>query len=124
MASSSQSNEPLKLLAKSGDNGIMVFDHCSDTEQVAQHLFVDNWLKCWCEPYKVDEQEFLLHLRIACLFHDIGKASHDFYGMISQTSKKPQSVTHEHISALVVSLRDGPLANPCDLPPPVAVGKR
>jgi len=45
---------------------------------------------------------FLLNLRIAALFHDIGKANEDFQAAMVAKTFKTQSLRHEHLSALLL----------------------
>ncbi|HFE47484.1 MAG TPA: CRISPR-associated helicase Cas3', partial [Nannocystis exedens] len=58
--------------------------------------------------FRLDEQgrrRFLLNCRVAGLFHDIGKANQDFQRLMhGNASDIPQTLRHEHISALVLIL--------------------
>ena len=104
---------PKKLFAKSRRNNreLSLERHLRDTEDAAQYIFrLDRrWGQNWCRFFKLNDAEmqkrFLLNLRIAGLFHDIGKANEDFYRAV--TSGPPfvtQTLRHEHISALVLCL--------------------
>src|SRR5207244_10967252 len=66
------------------------------------------WGRNWCRFFKLydrDMQEkFLLHLRLAALFHDIGKANEDFYEAVTRGGFVQQSLRHEHLSALILHL--------------------
>jgi CRISPR-associated endonuclease/helicase Cas3 len=101
--------QPEQLLAKSrlpGGRYLSLEQHLLDTEQAALHVFrpASRWSNAWCRFFRIEEQErFLLHLRLAALFHDIGKANEDFYQMVSGKGKG-QLLRHEHISALVLHL--------------------
>lgn len=103
------------LLAKSrfANGSILTLEkHLLDTEKAAEHIFhLDGrWGKNWCRFFKIDgdaaQQNFLLHLRIAALFHDIGKANEDFYQAVSATGFFAQTLRHEHLSALILHLKD------------------
>jgi CRISPR-associated endonuclease/helicase Cas3 len=104
---------PDKLLAKSKREGrdiVTLEEHLSDTETVAVNLFdlKKRLGKNWCRFFKIstpEQQEiFLLNLRIAALFHDIGKANEDFYNAVDGKESKQQTLRHEHLSALILCL--------------------
>ena len=100
---------PPTLLAKSGKPVIPLVDHSLDTEHAAVKIFrLDGrWGQSWCRFFGILEslrQLFLLHLRIAALFHDIGKANEHFLGAVLHTRSQLQTLRHEHISALVLHL--------------------
>lgn len=105
-------NLPGKLLAKSrrGEKEVSLEKHLLDTETCASLIFrLDGrWGQNWCRFFKIQEQEaqakFLLNLQVAALFHDIGKANEDFYAAVSSPGFKPQTLRHEHLSALVLCL--------------------
>ena len=83
--------------------------HCCDTEQAALEVFRADgrWGAAWARFFELDEanaSRFLLNLRIAGLFHDIGKANEDFQALMLGRTRTPQTLRHEHISALVLSL--------------------
>ncbi len=107
-------NNPHDILrAKSDREGrdpVTLQEHLEDTEKAAREVFwLDKrWGRNWCRFFKIyekDEQEkFLLNLRIAALFHDIGKANEDFQNAVSQSSFYQQTIRHEHLSALILHL--------------------
>ncbi|MCY6492315.1 CRISPR-associated helicase Cas3' [Leptolyngbya sp. GGD] len=100
---------PENLLAKSKPR-LTLKQHLLDAEQAATLIFrLDGrWGKNWCRffriPGEAGRQKFLLNLRIAALFHDIGKANADFYAAVTSPGFKAQTLRHEHLSALVLSL--------------------
>ncbi|WP_404784961.1 CRISPR-associated helicase Cas3' [Altericista sp. CCNU0014] len=102
---------PKQLLAKSrlkDRSPVTLQEHLSDTEKSARQIFrLDGrWGKNWCRFFKLiteeEQQKFLLNLRVAALFHDIGKANEEFYQAV--TGKCDQTFRHEHISALILHL--------------------
>ncbi|MGB3493903.1 MAG: CRISPR-associated helicase Cas3' [Elainellaceae cyanobacterium] len=103
---------PEKLLAKSkrGNREITLEAHLRDTEACAEQIFRlhGRWGQNWCRFFKIQSQEarerFLLNLRIAALFHDIGKANADFYTAVATPGFEAQTLRHEHLSALVLCL--------------------
>ena len=103
-------NLPVQLLAKSkrGDRIVTLQEHLSDTEKSARQIFrLDGrWGQNWCRFFKLtsekSQQKFLLNLRVAALFHDIGKANEEFYKAVSGGCE--QTFRHEHISALILHL--------------------
>jgi CRISPR-associated endonuclease/helicase Cas3 len=86
---------PEKLLAKARRNGreLSLERHLRETEEAAQLIFrLDKrWGKNWCRFFKLNDAEtqkrFLLNLRVAGLFHDIGKANEDFYRAVTNGMK-------------------------------------
>lgn len=81
------------LLAKSirpGGSPVTLQTHLEDTEKAANAIFrLDRrWGKNWCRSFKIyektEQEVFLLNLRIAALFHDIGKANEDFQNAVAQ----------------------------------------
>ena len=103
---------PETLLAKSKREGriLSLEQHLLDTEQAAVLIFrVDGrWGRNWCRFFGLRNREtqenFLLNLRIAALFHDLGKANEDFYHAVTRAGFVQQSLRHEHISALLLHL--------------------
>jgi CRISPR-associated endonuclease/helicase Cas3 len=104
-------NLPKQLLAKSKRSDrppVTLQEHLSDTEKSARQIFrLDGrWGQNWCRFFRLtseeDQQAFLLNLRVAALFHDIGKANEEFYKAV--TGKCEQTFRHEHISALILHL--------------------
>ena len=106
------SDSPSKLLAKSIRHGVEVTlkEHLFDTERAARKVFDLNkrWGRNWCRFFKIyerpDQEKFLLNLRIAALFHDIGKANEDFQKAVTQFGFYQQTIRHEHLSALILHL--------------------
>ena len=99
-----------QLLAKSpkGSKRLTLIQHLRDTEQAASALFRPNtrWGRAYPRFFKLEGADqhalFLLHLRIAALFHDIGKANEDFQAAMRVKGFKAQSLRHEHLSALLL----------------------
>ena len=108
---------PVVLPAKSAGPGkrpLSLRQHSFDTEQAAQSLFrLDGRLgRNWCRFFGVApgeaSEQFLLNLRVAAVLHDLGKANEDFVAAVTGTSRpgQPQTLRHEHISALVLQLSE------------------
>jgi len=105
-------NLPEKLYAKRkhGNCEITLEKHLNDTEVCAAQIFqLDRrWGRNWCRFFQLEDeasqQRFLLNLRVAALFHDIGKANADFYTAVTTQGFKVQTLRHEHLSALVLCL--------------------
>lgn len=103
---------PDKLLAKSPppdptQPALTLARHCADTEEAAEALFALNthWGRNFCRFFGIDDHvRFLLNLRVAALFHDLGKANEDFQRAVTSTGSPAQCLRHEHISALVLCL--------------------
>jgi CRISPR-associated endonuclease/helicase Cas3 len=103
---------PEVLLAKSRREGreVSLHDHLLDTERAAQLIFRADgrWQRNWCRFFglcdSASHEKFILNLRIAALFHDLGKANEDFYQAVTQRQFFQQSVRHEHLSALLLHL--------------------
>lgn len=98
------------LLAKSPRGGKVVTleQHLCDTEEAARTLFRQGsrWGASWLRFFRLgvgDQERFLLHLRVAALLHDLGKANADFQAAVRATGFKAQALRHEHLSALLVS---------------------
>lgn len=98
------------LLAKSprGDRRLPLEQHLIDTEDAACALFRSGtrWASAYVRFFRLspeDHAEFLLHLRVAALFHDIGKANSGFQAAVVTTGYKAQPFRHEHLSALVLA---------------------
>lgn len=95
-----------KLLAKSrvGGRELSLADHCLDTEGAAVAIFAGPFLQSWSRFFRLDDPTaFLRDLRVACLFHDLGKANADFQAAIEQRAYH-QAIRHEHLSGLVLCL--------------------
>ncbi len=105
-------NFPKHLLAKSKRQGkdITLESHLQDTDNAAIQIFRLNgrWGQNWCRFFQLEgeaiQQKFLLNLRVAALFHDIGKANEDFYAAVTTAKFLPQVLRHEHLSALILCL--------------------
>lgn len=99
------------LLAKSVRAGLLpltLHQHLLDTEQAAARLFREGsrWGQSFLRFFKIppsDHQRFLLHLRLAALFHDLGKANRGFQDAMRAGRFLQQPVRHEHLSALVLA---------------------
>jgi CRISPR-associated endonuclease/helicase Cas3 len=102
---------PAQLLAKSKPR-LSLQQHLLDAEQAARLIFrlEGRWGRNWCRFFQIQgvaaQQKFLLNLQVAALFHDIGKANADFYDAVTTPGFKAQTLRHEHLSALVLSLPD------------------
>jgi CRISPR-associated endonuclease/helicase Cas3 len=106
---------PQRLLAKGAiagkvslsdlpEKGLTLEQHLKDTYVAAQAIFKDRVLENWCRFFKVtDADEFLLHLYLAALFHDIGKANAHFYEAVLK-KRQQQALRHETISTLILHL--------------------
>jgi CRISPR-associated endonuclease/helicase Cas3 len=97
------------LLAKSprGSWTLTLLQHLRDTEQAASELFRHGtrWSRSYLRLFRLPAEahpRFLLNLRIAALFHDIGKANEDFQAAILVRGFRTQSLRHEHLSALLL----------------------
>jgi len=100
---------PKQLWAKSSrkldGERLTLKQHLIDTDNAAQKIFIGRILQNWCRFFKVSNIErFLIHLRIAALFHDVGKANAEFYRIIDKNTRETQTLRHEWISALVLHL--------------------
>lgn len=84
--------------------------HLRETEQAAIRIFrLDGrWGRNWCRFFQIQgseaQERFLLNLRVAALFHDIGKANEDFYAAVCTTGRIVQTLRHDHIGALILHL--------------------
>ena len=100
------------LLAKSESKkygSLTVQQHLLDTEQAAAKIFrLDKrWGRNWCRFFKIkstEQEKFLLNLRVAALFHDLGKANEEFQTAVSPGVFYTQSIRHEHLSAVILLL--------------------
>jgi CRISPR-associated endonuclease/helicase Cas3 len=97
------------LLAKSprGSRRLSLIDHLKDTDRAGRALFRagSRWSQAYLRFFKLGEEEherFLVHLRLAALFHDLGKANADFQAAVTTRGFKQQSLRHEHLSALLL----------------------
>lgn len=99
----------IELLAKSPRVGrtLTLRQHLLDTEQAARMLFRagTRWARAYLRFFKLPVTEharFLRNLRIAALFHDVGKANEDFQAAMRSLGFKAQSLRHEHLSAMLL----------------------
>lgn len=102
---------PTELLAKSRPDpsrpALTLARHCADTEEAACALFGPGtrWGASFCRFFRIDDHpRFLVNLRVAALFHDLGKANEDFQRAVTRPGSPPQTMRHEHLSALVLCL--------------------
>ncbi len=104
---------PEQLLAKSpklGRKPVTLEQHLQDAAQCAAQIFrLDGrWGQNWCRFFQIQgietQEQFLLNLQVAALFHDLGKANEDFYAAVSQPGFTQQTIRHEHLSALILCL--------------------
>ena len=100
----------IELLAKSprGTKRLPLHRHLRDADEAAQRLFRpgSRWAAAFLRFFKLDPSEharFLLHLRVAALFHDLGKANQSFLEAVLAPGYVAQVARHEHLSALVLS---------------------
>lgn len=105
-------NAPEHLLAKSARKDrphLSLERHLLETEQAAVAIFRPDgrWWDSWCRFFRLQGKEresFLLHLQVAGLLHDLGKANEDFLRAVTARGFHAQTLRHEHISALVMHL--------------------
>ena len=103
---------PAHLLAKSvraGTAPVTLQAHLLDTEQAAQALFEGDsrWARSFHRFFRLDSEAavlFRLHVRLASLFHDVGKANADFLAAVGSNKPILQTLRHEHLSALILHL--------------------
>lgn len=100
----------ITLLAKSprGSRRLTLHQHLLDTEQAAHALFRtgSRWGRSFLRFFKladVQHVRFLVNLRVAALFHDIGKANDGFLRAVTASRFVAQSLRHEHLSAIVLA---------------------
>jgi len=98
------------LLAKSprGGRALLLHQHLLDTEHAATLLFRADtrWATAYLRFFKIPAAEhgrFLLNLRVAALFHDLGKANEGFQDAMHARQFLAQPLRHEHLSALVLA---------------------
>lgn len=96
-----------QLWAKSPreDGKILTIEqHLIDTKNAALSIYKGRILLNWCRFFGIkDAKRFLLHLMIAALFHDIGKANDEFDAAVKKKIKQ-QTLRHEWLSALILHL--------------------
>lgn len=104
---------PERLPAKSAYGGKAprsLAEHSFDAESAASEVFrLDGrWGQNFCRFFGLergeDHERFLLHLRVAALFHDLGKANEEFVDMVLRRRQVKQTLRHEHISAFILCL--------------------
>lgn len=104
---------PEQLLAKSpkpGRKPVTLEEHLQDAANCAAQIFrLDGrWGQNWCRFFQIQgteaQEQFLLNLQVAALFHDLGKANEDFYAAVSRPVFTQQTIRHEHLSALILCL--------------------
>jgi CRISPR-associated endonuclease/helicase Cas3 len=88
--------------------GPSLAEHLHDTERAAAEVFrLDRrWGQSLCRFFQIPHAEaerFLLGVRVAGLFHDLGKANADFCAMMTGGNQK-QVLRHEHLSATLLHL--------------------
>lgn len=98
------------LLAKSrrGGRELLLHQHLLDTEQAASLLFREGsrWATAYLRFFKLPASEhgrFVLNLRVAALFHDVGKANEGFQDAMRARQFVTQPLRHEHLSALLLA---------------------
>jgi len=102
---------PRPLLAKSVRGGlppVTLEEHLRDTERAAARIFRADgrWGRAWARFFRIDEPrlpELDKLLRVAALFHDIGKANEAFQARV-QGGGPVETLRHEHLSALILCL--------------------
>lgn len=104
----------IELLAKGvrgGRRPLSLHQHLRDADDAAQRLFRagSRWAEAFLRFFKLapsDHPRFLLHLRVAALFHDLGKANQSFLDAVRAPGYQQQLARHEHLSALVLAHAD------------------
>ena len=91
------------LLAKSQPQ-LSLEKHLQDAEEAASSIFTDRILSNWCRFFGADPAQFLLHVKVAALFHDIGKANEEFQTICREKKRFTQALRHEWLSALILHL--------------------
>lgn len=93
---------------RTGSPPVTLFEHLRDTELAAVRIFdlSKRWGRAFCRFFKLDTQEvqecFLCTLRVAGLFHDLGKANVQFLAQMKGEYLGSQTLRHEHLSALIL----------------------
>ncbi len=101
------------LLAKSrrGGRELTLANHLFDTERAGASLFRQEtrWADTFLRFFQLSGEShgsFMLHLRLAALFHDLGKANEGFLTAVTKPGFVTQPFRHEHLSALVIAHPD------------------
>jgi CRISPR-associated endonuclease/helicase Cas3 len=94
--------------ARAGRPPVTLKEHLRDTERVVVRMFDPErrWGQRWLEFFGIGLEradEYIRALRVAALFHDIGKANEDFVAAVTTGGQK-QTLRHEHLSALILHL--------------------
>lgn len=102
-----------KLLAKRPFNGreVTIADHSRSLLEAVEAIYGRNdaptpFSGRWLSFFGIEKamfNRFLLDLRLAAIFHDIGKANDGFQGVLIGRGK--QVIRHEHLSALLLWLK-------------------
>jgi CRISPR-associated endonuclease/helicase Cas3 len=96
---------PDRLWAKSSPDWKSIAEHTIDVVKASEILFSPGTrlATCWGEFFGVNDiKQWYRYLRVACWLHDLGKANDNF--LLYLKTKRPQSLRHEHISALLLQL--------------------
>jgi len=101
---------PEKLLAKSpvGGREVTLSEHIATVRDAAEYLFGSaekptRLGKEWVRFFRLQPaqfREFMLNLKLAAIFHDLGKANDGFQKAIRKEGT--QAIRHEHLSALLL----------------------
>ncbi|MEZ5307412.1 MAG: CRISPR-associated helicase Cas3' [Pyrinomonadaceae bacterium] len=97
-----------------GKTTLSLQQHLIDTEFCSMRIFdpKKRFGRNWCRFFRItgnlEVEKFVLNLRVAALFHDIGKANEDFQNAVgnNEGTFRPQSIRHEHLSALLLHLSE------------------
>jgi CRISPR-associated endonuclease/helicase Cas3 len=87
---------------------VSLADHLRDTELAAAQVFrLDRrWGRAFCRFFRLEPgaaERFLVTVRVAGLFHDLGKANEDFCAAMTGPMRT-QVLRHEHISAAILHI--------------------
>jgi CRISPR-associated endonuclease/helicase Cas3 len=103
---------PEKILAKSpmGGREITLSEHVATVRDAAEYLFGSDVTPTklgeeWIRFFKLQPSQFrvfLINLKLAAIFHDLGKANDGFQKVIRKNGT--QAIRHEHLSALLLHL--------------------
>ena len=103
---------PEKILAKSPMSGreITLSEHVATVRGAAEYLFGsaekptrlgEEWIRFFrLQPSQF--REFLVNLKLAAIYHDLGKANDGFQAALRHRGR--QGIRHEHLSALLLYL--------------------
>lgn len=101
-----------ELLAKqpaADGRRVTLLQHSLDVETAAVVLLGprSRWGRAMRRFFRIRGEEhdrWLLHLRVAALLHDLGKANADFQAAVRHERVEPQTLRHEHLGALILHL--------------------